>query len=727
METAFTIGKNFRFVYNAKVLAFVYIAVIVFLGDLICRRFFSFVSLQQRLATAFLSGFLLSSGITYLFALLFAGTPQPLLWANLLFLALSFGLLVFLRRGGYKEQPGDGALGHIFRAITRNRTDKAVRFDSGDRTPGDARWDWIVLGICLVLGTWLMFVNLGFYDGSFYFSVKSWSDFGPHLSLAQSFALGHNFPTEHPFYANETIRYHFLFWFQAANLSYLGLNLVWAINLLSLMSLMSLLVLIMTFAEVLFNTRVVGRISAVLFFFAASSLSYIPFLLSQEGIGGALRSIVNANDYIKSGYGFRGDDWGALTVGVFANQRHLITGVGILFIVLIYLVDFFSRRGAIAAQTPERAAESVSEIEEWPEDGNDLATADVAAFPEISEIEAEIDTSQDFRKDIKAMIFCAVLIAALPYFNSAVFVAAGVVFGGLLIFFPQRRYIALLIVTIVLIGLPQVLMLRAGNTAPTGQALFHWGYIITDPTVPLVFQYLGWTFGFKWLLLLIAIWFAPNSHRRLFAAFSLLVPVVFILQLSTDSFNNHKLLNLWNIFATIYAAYALWMLGRANLYRCVLSAVLAVAMIFGSIVDLFPLHNDSWVVVPHKNDRLTTWLLENTEPTDVFLSDTLLSHPILFTGRKLYLGNTYFSWTAGYTVGEREKVYRKILQERNLSALTRMLNENKIAYVAIDDGVRKNSTISGFSESVYQQNFERVFEDIEKRYGNLNVYRVISP
>ena len=42
-----------------------------------------------------------------------------------------------------------------------------------------------------------------------------WNDFGPNLSLMQSFAMGHNFPTEYPHFIGEPIRYHFLFWFQA--------------------------------------------------------------------------------------------------------------------------------------------------------------------------------------------------------------------------------------------------------------------------------------------------------------------------------------------------------------------------------------------------------------------------------------------------------------------------------------------------------------------------------
>ncbi len=697
-------------------LAFICLFVIFLLGDSICRRFFSFFSIQHRLAVAFLSGLLISSWATYLAALLFAGTTMPLVWANLMFFVAAICLILLLRGDNGKDLPGDGAFKQLFtKIVSRSSVGKAVaiRIDSDRRPPGSSKWDWLTLAACLVFGCWLMFATLNFSDGNFQFAIKSWSDFGANLSLSQSLALGNNFPTEHPFFPGEAVRYHFLFWFQAANLSFLGLNLVWSVNLLSLFSLAALIILIMTFAELLFNSRVVARIAAALFFFASSSLSYIPFLRSQTSLGGAINSIVNAKDFVKSGYPFRGDDWGGLTVAVFSNQRHLISAAGILLIVLIFLIDLYKRKGAI------------TDIDDFKKTYNPPETAD-EAFPENIKQNSARPTFADFLPDLKALIFSGVLLGLLPYWNSAVFVSASITTGSLLIFFPFRRYLAILIGTMVIVGLPQILMLRSGNLAQTGHSLFNWGYTIPNPTVPLVLEYIGWTFGFKWILLLVAMWFVPWTHRRLFLVFSSLVVVVFVFQLSTDAFNNHKLLNIWTIFASVYVAYALWRIGRKNLQRAALAFALTIAMLFGAIVDLFPIHNDGFVIVPHQNDRLTTWLFENTHTTDLFLTDTLLSHPILFTGRKIFLGNTLFAWTAGYDLSEREKTYRRMFQETNLQELVRLLNENKIAYVGIDDGLRANKSIKGLNESIYEKNFEKVFADTEGRYGHLFVYKVAA-
>lgn len=673
-------------------LAILYIAAMVYFGDCLCRRFYRFVSIQQRVATAFLVGLLLSSCISYLGALVFAWTSQPLVCGNLVFLGLC-----------------------VLAAARMPRRPSSSYLDSETaRPPGDDKWDWLCLGVCFLFGCWLIFSTLGYSDGSFRFGIKSWSDFGANLSLAQSFALGDNFPSEHPFFSGEPLRYHFLFWFQAANLSFLGLNPVWSVNLLSILSLLALLILIQTFAELLFGSRTVARIAAILFFFPATSLAYVPFLRSQTSVGSAIGSIVNLTDFLPTGYPFWGENWGGLTVAVFANQRQLISGAGILFVVLIFLVDLYRHKTA--------AAESES-----------VASGESKTLPEYDEKTVGRNTKQsvrsffdrDFRIDVQSLLFSGLLIGALPYWNSAVFVAASIVLGSLLLFFPFRRYLVFLIGMIVLTGLPQILLLRSGNLAPATHSLFRWGYTIENPTLPLVAEYLAWTFGFKLILILIALWFLKGAHRRLFLAVSSLVAVVFLFQLSTDVFNNHKLLNVWNIFAGIYAAYAIWRIGRANLGLAALAAVLALAMIFGSIVDLFPVYNDRDIVVAHENDRLTHWLLENTKPSDVFLTQPLLTHPILFTGRKIFFGNTLFAYTAGYDVGTREKIYRRMFQEPDLRMLIRLLRENKIAYVAIDDEVRKHDLLKGFiNESLYQKNFEKVFVDTEQRYGNLTVYKV---
>src|SRR5213080_2437230 len=72
-------------------LAILYLVAATCFGDLICRRVFRFISLQQRLATSFLVGLLFSTWITFLAAVVFHGSRQPLVLGNLVFLIVLGG------------------------------------------------------------------------------------------------------------------------------------------------------------------------------------------------------------------------------------------------------------------------------------------------------------------------------------------------------------------------------------------------------------------------------------------------------------------------------------------------------------------------------------------------------------------------------------------------------------------------------------------------------------
>jgi hypothetical protein len=439
-------------------------------------------------------------------------------------------------------------------------------------------------------------------------------------------------------------------------------------------------------------------------------------LRSQTSIRGAFSAIAAATEFLPSGYPFRGETWGVLSANVFGYQRHLISGIGLFFVVLIFAVDEYQRR---AAMKKEKQIQSILPVDDAPASDDEPASEQISPL-----LPPEVDKSPDLLKfaGFPSWAFAGILIGLLPYWNSPTFVAVLAVFGCLLVLAPLRSRTAILLVAAIAVGLPQVLLLRSGNTMT--YSLFTPGYTLDHASLWLIVKYLGWTFGVKWILLWVALVYATGFQRKLLLAFTSLVVIVFLFQLSVDVFNNHKLLNIWATCVNAYAAYTLWQIARQKIVGPILAVVLVVATVFGGVVDLFPLHNDPMLVVPYKNDRLSQWVLTNTQPSDIFLTHTLLSHPILFTGRKIYLGYTLFAWTAGYNVPDREALYRQMFQESDVEQLKRMLRANNITYVAIDDGVRHNESLPDFNEYIFDQNFQKVFEDTAHQYDHVVIYKV---
>src|ERR1043166_654201 len=279
--------------------AAIYLVLVFILGDSLCRRFFTFVSVPHRLAAAFLSGLLISTWWTYLCGLLFYWTDHPLIWGNILFGITSIAAIYWLRT----RPPSDVQLTTVDRTATEFK-----------------KWDWIAFGLCSLLGCYLMFTTFGMKDGNMLIGIHQSSDYGSTLSIMQSFARGHNFPTEFPHFTGDRMRYHFLFYFQAGNLEYLGFSPAFANNILSLLSMSAMFALVMTLGTLVFATRVVGRIAAGLFFFFGT-LSFWTFFSSLQWSPSAIiNKVLVSQDFIASGYEYRGETWGVWSLVIYATQ-----------------------------------------------------------------------------------------------------------------------------------------------------------------------------------------------------------------------------------------------------------------------------------------------------------------------------------------------------------------------------------------------------------------------
>jgi len=816
-------------------LALLYLGLAICVGERLSGRFFRFVSTSHRWATGALVGLLLSTGFTYLAARHFSSASNPLLWGDLLFFAAA---TIFLVSCPSKRDP----------ALIQ------------PRAPGSEKWTWITLALYTVLVSWMMFAVLDFKGGTLLIGITQWSDYGPNTAIVQSFALGHNFPTQYPHFSGEPIRYHFLFYFLAGNLEFLGLNLVWSLNLISTLTLVCMLALVIAFGQLLFKSRAVGCIASWFFFFHGT-LNCVAFLRRQTSFKGALLAIYGLRDYLTSGYPYRGEDWGIWTQVVFINQRHLASSIGIFLVVLIFLFDRYLERAkekererALAAgytgpggwetasepssvtdleerhelvdqatydaladdrPTPDEhpfaeqsspAPETIAGSEEQPSEesapaGNYASEAEHQTFAtrayeeymrresdasaassasEARESDASAASSVSEAQESEALefanessrepeippaseapppqapvpepisepisgpsrgmiaqlvhdnlvsgqgfIFCGLLLGALPYWNAPVFTASAAVLAFLFVLYPCRRYMVGLAITAAVVALPQILALRAGN-ARSGASLINWGYTLGHVPVWLVVKYLGFTFGIKWILILVGLLFFSWRYFRLFIAIFSLFLLTFCFQFSDEALANHKFLNIWLVIANLFVAYGLWRLWHLRIKGWaipsrVLAVLLAFPIILGGVIDFFPIHNGGFVYTTYTSDRLIRWVQAETKPDAVFMTDKFVNHQILLAGRRIFMGYTYFTWSAGYDLPKREIAYRQMLENKNAHQVFTLLKLNGIDYVAFDNTVRgtfKNNN----EQQVYAPNFKKVFDGSD--YYSLTIYKV---
>src|SRR6266571_88887 len=357
--------------------ALIYLILAACVGDFFSRRFYQFQSVAHRCAAAILAGLLISSWFTYLTGLAFFWTSRPMVWANLLFFTAAIAVLSWPR---WK------------RRIVKARS-AMVQESQADlylpRPKGSSIADWLLITAYVLLVSWMMFASFTSKGSKLQIANPEYNDFGPNTALMQSFAVGHNFPTEYPHFSGDRIRYHFLFYFQAGNLEFLGLDPAWSLNLLSIATLVAMLVIVMTLGEVLFNSRAVGRLGSLLFFFFGS-LSYVPFLHRQGSVRAAIQAIRQQREYLPTLFPYRGELWGTWSQVTYLNQRHFAFAIGIFLLVLVFLV---TRYRMLPAKQP-RAHPPVDPVapqpDALPETAPDTLADHAARSESLSEPKAEI-------------------------------------------------------------------------------------------------------------------------------------------------------------------------------------------------------------------------------------------------------------------------------------------------------------------------------------------------
>lgn len=676
-------------------IALAYLGVLVFFGDAVASRWFSYVSLPHRVATGFLVGLLTGTWISYLTALLASGTSDPMAVGS-----LASSLLMLLAAIWLRQHP------------PRVPLTPAKRLRS-------IRPEWILVLIVAAAVSVMMVWTYHYDNGTLWIAGDLWSDFGPTSAISQSFALGHNFPTQYPHYAGEPIRYHFLYYFQVGNLTYLGLDPATANNVLGIASLVAMLAVVAALGERLFGSRLVGWLGVGLFFFHGA-LSFIPYLGSFPSVVDGIASLPNLDHFLSSGFPYRGEEWGVWTQDVFLNQRHLPSAIGIVLVIVLFLL---SRLPSPDFGPREPGLEGLGR--------RVVAAADNARQRLAAAVAQPAASTRTMLGEpwLPGYLLCGLLAGLLPLYNGAMFIAAAALLGILFVVFPNRSQMVILAIAAAIPAVPQLLFLRPGTMAgEQTYPSFHWGYTVDDPTPVHVATYMAFIFGPKLILVCVGLLAGTWRQARVLLAFAALVGVAFTVQLSVEVLANHKFINAWLIVANLFAAYGLVRLWHARASAWFPTRLIAVGLagviVAGGVVDLFPIKNERMYQAGVDGDPLYDWVRTETLPGDVFLSDMYVVHGILLAGRKLYMGWSYYAWSAGYAVKVREQWYRDIFALRSTRELVRRLQAAGIAYVAFDDGLRDRGFASRLNEELFQASLELVFSDPENHYAHLSIYRV---
>jgi len=636
-------------------------------NDLFGRRF-QIAPLLLLLPAYFVSGALVLTWSVYLMALLFCDYEKPLLFANVGCLIILSVLMFQLRRRGVRIFPRVNILNRL----------KTLSWDI------ELLADHSFICLAVAFAYVLMFHSFDANSDALLIGGGAVSDFGSHIPLIRSFSVGNNFPTGYPHFANAGIRYHFMFFFMAGNLEYLGLPIEWALNGPSILAFSSMLMLLYVFAVNVFGSRKVGWLALVLFGFRSSSAAFVYFSsLDFLSIRDVVAAILHSHQYVGT---TTGEDWGMWTLHDFVNQRHFSFGISLLILIVLMVLPNFS----FGVSRVSRSGDTL-----------------------LGKIRAAYLGSTAWKlRSLSSAICIGLLVGLGAFWHGSAFLSILLILSVFFIVSDFRLEIISICSLAYVLGMLQSWFFVSRHGGTSIELLSYFGFMAQDQSFYGVLQYLLTAFGLLPILVLVVFFVAPLAIKWLL--FAVLSPAIFIFffRLTTDLMIGHKFVAISIVLINVFVSWLMFLILRVHkIIGTVVFAILLFLLTITGIINCFTLYNvniPKWVL--RSDDRLYQWVLSETSPRAVFLTYQHHINPILQAGRKVFNGYGYFTDGPGYEVGHRSSVSRHVYSERDFGQIKYLLLENFIDYVVIDQASREWFH-SDCNEELFRRNLSVVYSD----------------
>lgn len=521
----------------------------------------------------------------------------------------------------------------------------------------------LVLLIGSLFGFFLFFQTFYTKGNTIFIASKAWSDFASHIPLIRSFSLGYNFPPEFPLFPGEPIKYHFIFYYIVGLLEKIGLPIDLALNIPSFLGFVFLIFMIYFFAKEIFKSKLIGILS-VIFFLFNSTLSYVYFFqkypLSPESFNQIIKN-TNFLSFAPYGEGIISAFW---NLNIYTNQRHLAISFG-FSILIIYL----ALKPILQKEKPKL----------W-------------IYPVLG-----------------------IILGLSFYLHTAVFLMTIIILGVLFIQLSGfRKNIFILLILSAIFSLPQYLYL---NSSQGFSPHIQFGYLVSGGlNIKNVLEFWIYNLGISAILIPLGFIFANKFQKKLLLSFFMLFIIGNTIQFSPEIAANHKFFNFFIILGNMFSALVIIKLIKKKLFS-VLAILLLLLMIFGGIIDLFPIINDQkYELQDYQLNKDSKWILENTSRDSVFLNTIFLYNPASLSGRKIFLGWPYFAWSQGYDTYKRGDIIKNILGSNNKAEACSLLLENKIDYVEIKIQNPPDPNIPPIS-NLYAEEFTKTYENFNSNYS----------
>ena len=651
-----------------------------FTGTTFSKKQIVLSSWYFRLPAYFVTGVPVLTWAVYIFTYIFRNSGNPLGYANVVVLIAASiycsVMLVFIIKKKKCHFKGE--------------TDKISTVEI------------FMTGFVVMMSMYLMFRSLGMVDGKLKIGLSVFSDFSTHLSMMRSFSHLGNVPTHYTFFGGTDVKYHFMFQFLCGNLEFLGLRLDLALNIPSILSLVFSYFLLYVLAVKLCGKKSIGIVTLILYTFRSSSALFEYILSLPEG---EVWSTLTNKDICEFIGTTNHEDWGLWNLNVYANQRHFSFSLTIMLLDIIVMLPAFYEG---CARIKKHFTENEYSFREY--------------------INTSFVTNEGWVvKDYKCCIYAGLLLGLSGFFNGAVLIGTVIILFFMAAASDRRlEYVIFAAIAGVLALIQSKCFISSSLFTPQ----LYFGFLSEPRTLSGTIDYIRNMMGILPLVLIIQLLRVKTMHRYLMFVFMSPIIFAFTVSLTPDIAVNHKYVMIGIMLLDIYAAAFLTdlFLKKDILYKAV-AVILAMCLTFTGLFEfiIFSRKNtNERSILYYYEDEIMNWIWDNADKEDIFLTANYFltfggyGNSMVLSGAQLYNGWEYFSWSAGYDVGERDALEISIYSAIDREHLYADVEKAGVDYIVVDV-FNRESDMYYLNEELIASSYEEVFH-IDEGNNKFSIY-----
>ncbi|MCQ2533601.1 MAG: hypothetical protein MJ172_03425 [Clostridia bacterium] len=394
-----------------------------------------------------------------------------------------------------------------------------------------------------IVASFLYFYTYRVSNGELIMGYSVYSDLSPHTSMVSSFGVGFNMPTHYMHFSDDGIRYHFLFYYFAGILQYLGLSIDFALNIPSIIGMVCCFTLLGLLGVLLSGRRLPFILAPILVLFRSSLNVFSQIIKLQRHGGYSIKDCIKLLSQSSAWSDITPyDSWGIWAINVYPNQRHLMFGIALILLLILLFLPYVRRMSVATLKCP------------------DLGNKIMYFFFSRN---AWIWRLKDSINPWGTVILSMLIAASMPYYHGSCLIAVLLVLFGMAIFSESRLIYLCCALTSVISSFIQTRCF-SGSASNVVNFKFTPGFILGEGTpFPTLMSYLIMVTGLTLVIsiitlvvLLVSDILRGKPAYRFILGLCFALPFIFgfTFQVTTEMLANHKFIQISLILLDVFVA-----------------------------------------------------------------------------------------------------------------------------------------------------------------------------